>query len=202
MERSSASRTAGVVVRTVTMGSEEYLLSNPDRVRKAADEEAVVIARRLDMLAALARACEALPEASRAQWRQDYIQKMLCGIASPEEWSAYYRSIWRLAFRFWNALDEKHKILPGDPGDQWARPPRPAIPPRRMTLLEGVSWAYELVNREDVGRAQVDSLELALEAVSQADATKNSSSGSTDQAATQATDTQSTEGGQPSTPTS
>ena len=159
MERSSPSRTAGTVLREVKMGSETFLLSQPDRVRRAADEEAVVIARRLDMLPALAKACVGIPEEERVAWRRDYINTMVCGIASPEEWTTYYRSLWQLAFRFWNALDPKHKLT--DDGK------------RRKTLLEGVTWAYEVVNSDDVSKEDIDSLWLGIRVVSQEDSVKN-----------------------------
>jgi len=165
------------VIRKVKLGGVEYTLSQPDKVRKAADEEAVVISRRLDMLPALARACEGLPEESRAAWRRDYINTMVCGIASPEEWTVYYRSLWQLAFRFWCALD------PADRGNR--------------SLLDGVSWAYEIVGGEGVTKEDMDSLWLAIRVVSQEDALGESfGSGG---AATPPTDSQTTEGGQQST---
>jgi len=160
MERSSPSRTAGAVNREVSLAGETYLLSQADKVRKAADEESVVIARRLDMLPAIAKACEEIPKESRAEWRRDYLNSMICGIASPEEWANYYRSLWEFAFRFWNALDLKHKLNP-----QGAQ----------MSLLEGVLWAYELLSSSDVTKADIDALMIAVRMVSQEDAVKNSS---------------------------
>lgn len=182
MDTSSASRTAGVVLREATLAGQVYLLSQPDKVRKAADEEAVVISRRLDMLPALAQSCAAIPELERAAWRSAYIDKMMCGIASPQEWSAYTSSLWHLAFRFWNALDPKHK--------------------ENRTLLDGVRWSYELLNNDDVTMLEIDALWLAIRCVSQEDAVKNSSSGSNAPASTPSTDSRSTVAGQPSTITS
>ena len=183
MERSSPSRTAGVVIRKVRLGGgAEYTLSQPDKVRKAADEEAVVIARRIDMLPALAKACQALPEESRAAWRRDYINMMVCGIATPEEWSAYYRSFWQLAFRFFNALDPEDKNKKG------------------VSLLDGVAWAYEMVSGEDVTKEEIDSLWLAIRMVSQEDAVKNSSG--SEEADTPPMADPSSADGQSSTPTS
>ncbi len=175
MERSSPSRTAGVVMKEVTLGDKTYLLSQPDRVRKTADEESVIIARRLDMFPALARACAVIPEQERAAWRRDYIDAMICGIASVKEWNAYYGSLWRDAFRFWNALDPKEK------GDK--------------TLLDGVSWAYEILTDDRRTKDEMDALWLAVRVVSQEDLV-GESSGSAD-LATPLTATQSTEAGQP-----
>ncbi len=155
MERSSPSRTAGVVIRKVTLAGVEYTLSVPTKVRKAADEEAVVIARRLDMLPAIARSCASLPEAERIAWRQSYITSMLIGIASKQEWAAYYDSLWNLAFLFWNALDPSQK--------------------GNRTLMEGVAWAYELVNDENVTNEEVGSLWIAIKMVGQEETLKNSS---------------------------
>ena len=146
-ERSSPSRTAGVCVRKITLAGTEFTLSQADKIRKAADEEAVIIGRRLDMLPAIARACMALPEEERAAWRRDYIATMIVGIASVAEWQAYYTSLWRLAFRFWNTLDPDHK--------------------GKRTLLDGVAWCYEIINDADVTKDNLDSLELAIEMVSQ-----------------------------------
>ena len=198
-ERSSPSRTAGVVMRKVTLAGTEYTLSQPDRVRKAADEEAVVISRRLDMLPALARSCASLPEEERAAWRKDYIATMTCGIASPEEWAVYYRSLWQPAFRFWNALDPVHKMMPGDPGDRTSRPPRPPVAPRPMTLLEGVEWSYELLNSDDVSKEEIDSMWLAIRVVSQEEQLGNSF-GSEEKAAILPTDIPTTAAGLPSMP--
>lgn len=178
MERSSPSRTAGVVLRNVTLNGETYLLSNPDRVRKAAEEEAVVISRRLDMLPAIARACAGLPADQQQGWRKDYLNAMMIGIASPDEWGAYYRSLWRLAFRFWSALDDKHKA--------------------GRNLLEGVAWCYELVNADGVLNTELDSLEMAIRITSQEEAGKNLP-GSPAGANIPATATPSMEAGQPST---
>jgi hypothetical protein len=100
-ERSSPSRTAGVCIREVTLGSMTYTLSREDRVRKAADEEAVVISRRH------------VPDELSGQDRADAIACVVCGIATPQEWSAYIYSAWLTAFRFWNALDpdDRQKAL-------------------------------------------------------------------------------------------
>jgi hypothetical protein len=153
--RSSPSRTAGICIRKATLGGVEYVLSVPDKVRRAADEEAVVISRRLDMLPALAKACADIPAEERQAWRQDYIRTMIVGIASPEEWTTYYRSPWNTAFRFWNALDPKEK------GDR--------------SLLDGVGWCYELLNADDVTDQERDSLWLAIRMVSQEGALGESS---------------------------
>lgn len=147
MERSSPSRTAGFCIRKITLAGVEYTLSQPDKVRKAADEESVVIARRMDILPAIARSCASLPDMERDAWRRDYISTMVCGIASPEEWRSYYNSLWQLAFRFWNALDAKDRA--------------------GKSLLDGVAWAYEVINSEDVSREDIDSLWLAIRMVSQ-----------------------------------
>ena len=187
-ERSSPSRTAGVCLRNVTILGETYLLSQADKVRRAADEEAVIISRRLDMLQAIGRACVALPVEERAAWREQFIEKMMSGIATPSEWNTYYNSLWRLAFRFWNALDPKHKADPSNPG-------------RSMTLLDGVAWAYELLSSDDVTKDEIDSLWLAIRMVSQEDSIKNSSPGS-EAPVTQPTATPSMGATQPSTPSS
>ena len=179
MQRSSASRTSGVCIRKATLAGTEYTLSRPDKVRKAADEEAVVISRRLDILPALARACEEIPETSRREWRRDYISVMVTGIASPEEWANYFRSPWQMAFRFWNALDEK------DRGNR--------------SLLDGVEWAYDTITAQDVTEDEYESLKLAIRMVSQQDSLGNSS-GLAEVASPPMAD-HSMEAGQQSTPT-
>lgn len=161
MERSSAARTAGVVMREVTLGDQTYLLSKPFRVRKAADEEAVILARRMDLFPAIAKACLAIPEGERAAWRRDYIEAMICGFASPREWITYARSLWELAFRFWHVLDDKHHD--------------------GRNLLDGVAWAHEIVSDPGRTQAEMDSLEIAIQFVSQ-DAPLGESSGSPAQA--------------------
>jgi hypothetical protein len=171
----------GRVLCPVVLGWQEFTLSEPDKVRRAQDEEAVVIARRLDVLQQLIRDCDRLPEETRGAMRQQYIASMISGIASPEEWANYYRSLWHTAFGFWNALAPEHKV--------------------GKNLLGGVAWAYELINGQGVTKADLDALELAIRVVSQEDALKNSS-GQSGQAATQPTDIRSTEVGPQSTPTS
>lgn len=148
MQESSPSRTAGIAMREVTLAGVKYLLSQPDKVRKAADEEAVVISRRLDLLPALAKSCLGMTLEQQNAWRKGYIERMTCGIASRDEWAAYFDSNWRMAFRFWNALDPKHKT---------------------MDLLDGVRWAYEVLMSYDVTKEEWQSLELALRAVSQSE---------------------------------
>jgi len=174
-DTSSPSRTAGVVIRKVTVGGQEFTLSQPDRVRKAADEEAVVLSRRLDMLPSVVRACTALPTDEQRAWRRDYINAMMCGIATPEEWSAYYRSMWELAFRFWNAMD---------PADRGGR-----------SLVDGVTWCYEMVSSEGVTKDEMESLWVGIRMVSQEEALKNSS-GSTEPPPTPSMEGQSLGGGQ------
>ena len=189
MERSSPSRTAGIAVREVTIQGNVYLLSQPTKVRKAADEEAVIIARRLDMLPTLARACENLPEESRAAWRRDYISVMTCGIASLEEWRAYYGSVWQFAFNFWCALDPKHKVDP----NSHPRDPRP------MSLIDGVLWSYNLL--EGAETAEQEAVVLATKLVSQEEAL-GESPGSTETASTPSMATPDTEAGPRSTTSS
>lgn len=188
MEKSSPSRTAGFVVRKVTVGEVEYTLSQPDKVRKAADEEALIISRRLDMLAALAKACAELPVKQQAAWRDAYISAMMCGIASELEWHAYWDSLWNLAFRFWNALDPKDRLRFGGTDGRTTG-----------DMLIGVSWAYEIVSSTERTKEEIDSLWLAIRCVSQEDALKNSS-GSEAPEAKPPMDTPSTEAGLPSTP--
>lgn len=180
MGKSSPSRVAGAVMRKVQVGGDEFTLSTPDLVRKAADEEAVIIARRLDMLPAIVRACEALPQERQAAWMNAYLDKMMCGIATGDEWQAYYRSAWYDAFRFWHALS------PEDKGNR--------------SLLDGVQWAYEAISRDAVTADEMKSLRIAIRMVSQEDAVKNSSGSPRED--TPKTDDQSTEAGPPSTTSS
>ena len=187
MEYSSASRTAGVVAQEVTLGGVKYLLSQPDKVRKAADEESVVLARRLDMLPAIARACEALPPESQEAWRNAYISHLVCGFASRDEWNAYYSSLWYEAFRFWNALDPEHRV-------DRSHPKRP----RTRTLVEGVTWAYEIIADEAVTPDERLAFRVAARIVSQSDLVKNSSG--SEATSPPPMDTPSTEAGPVSTP--
>lgn len=145
--RSSPSRTLGVVCRKVTILGVEYLLNQPAKVRTAADEEAFILSRRADTLAAMMRAASTLSPAEKAAWRRDYINAMLCGIASSEEWSAYFTSLWRLAFRFWSALDPEQKA--------------------GRSLIDGVEWAYSIVNMPGITKEELDSLDLSCDIVSQ-----------------------------------
>lgn len=184
-ERSSPSRTAGVVIRRVTLGETTYLLSQVDKVRKAADEEAVIVARRLDMLAALVSATDKLPVARQDAWRNAYIQQLIVGIASTREWQAFFGSLWKTAFRFWNALDPTEKL---DPKDERGK--------RQRTLLDGVEWAYEIVCSDDVTVEQRESLELALDMVSQENEIKNSSGQSSELEGTRLPDNHATVAGQ------
>lgn len=179
MQRSSPSRTAGVVSRDVTLAGATFTLSTPTLVRTAADEEAVIVSRRR------------LPEGLSPEAQSMAMDKILCGIASPVEWQSYYNSLWRLAFRFWSHLDPKHKVDLSDPKH-----------PRVMGLTEGVAWAYEVLNDDDITEDERESLYLAMRIVSQEDALGNSLSGSTDPVATQAMEVLTTAAGQPSTTTS
>ena len=152
-ERSSPSRVLGQVIRKVTLGGVDFTLSQCDKIRRAADEECVIVARRLDILAGLVEACDKLPEASKTVWINAALDKLMCGIASPDEWRSYYRSHWRLAFRFWNALDPSHK--------------------GSRSLLEGVTWAFEQIMQDGVPAAEMEALERAIEMVSQENEVKN-----------------------------
>lgn len=176
MERSSPSRTAGIVIRKVTLAGVEYVLSQPDRVRKAADEEAVVISRRQ------------LPQGLLPEDRASAINALVSGIASSEEWNIYYRSLWQLAFRFWNALD---------PDDRKKALGRPILPNDRKALLEGVTWAYELVGSDGVTKEEIESLWLAIRMVSQ-EVQVGESSGSAGPASIPLTATPNMEAGQQS----
>lgn len=144
MERSSPSRTAGAVLRKVKVAGTEYVLSRVDRVRRASDEEMVVTSRR--------RAPTGLAGDDRAAAMDAYV----AGIASAAEWKSYYGSAWRLAFRFWNALDfkDRQKHL-GHVGKEPSE------------LLEGVEWAFETLRGFDVTADEVDILHVALDVVSQ-----------------------------------
>jgi hypothetical protein len=167
MERSSPSRVSGSLIRSVTIGGEIYMLSNPDRVRKAADEEAVIISRRQ------------VPECLSQDERTLAMNALVCGIASLEEWVNYRRSLWNISFRFWNALDVKDKAN--------AIGCRPSELSGRRSLLDGVAWAYELFNSEDRTEEEFDNVWAAIRMVSQEDAIKNSS-GSPHPAGTHKTD--------------
>ena len=151
MEKSSPSRTAGVVIREVTLGGTKFVLSQPDKVRRAADEEAVIISRRQ------------MPAGLDPVDKAAAINSMMCGIATPEEWRAYWRSLWELAFRFWNALDpEDRKKHAGTDGKTPAG------------LLQGVRWAYDVVSQDGITREEIDDLWMAIKMVSQEEETKNS----------------------------
>lgn len=177
MERSSPSRTAGVCIRKVTLGGVSYTLSQPDKVRKAMDEEAVVIARRQ------------LPRGLSPEERSAAMAALVCGIAYPEEWSAYWRSLWNPAFRFWNALD---------PADRDKALGRRVLPDDRIALLEGVEWAYDVLSGEDVTPEEREAFYPALSMVSQDELVKNSSGSPTEGTPVMASHT--TEDSRPSTP--
>lgn len=154
-EKSSPSRVAGTVIREVSLGGETYTLSQPDRVRKAADEEALIIARRVtSALSAVGQAMAEMPAQERAEWRSSFTQALIVGIASPEEWSNYYRSRWFDAFRFWSALDPKHKTEPDN--DK-----------RERNVLDGTRWVYELMHRKEVTSDELELAAIAVKAVSQ-----------------------------------
>jgi hypothetical protein len=147
-ERSSPSRVAGLVVREVTVAGQVFTLNQSDKVRKAADEESLVLSRRQ------------IPDSLTGQDRQAAIGLMLCGIATPEEWGNYYRSLWPMAFKFWCAMDPRHQDDPSNPK-------------RKRTLLDGVRWCYELINT--ASGDELENLSLALRVVSQEEEIKNSS---------------------------
>lgn len=178
MDRSSPSRTAGVVVRKVWLGGDEFTLSQPDKVRKAADEEAVVISRRQ------------LPKSLTGDDRKEAINAMMCGIATPEEFEAYRRSAWRLAFRFWNALDPTDRMkYAGVSGKTPAE------------LIAGVEWAYEVLSSDERTVEEFDNLWRAILMTSQEELVGNSS-GPHSEAGTQQMDRPTTEAGLPSTTSS
>jgi len=176
-----------VVVRKVSLAGVQYTLSQPDKVRKSADEEAFIISRRMDMIPAIARSCANVSPTERAEWRNAAIEKLMTGIASPEEWKSYYFSMWELAFRFWNALDPTDRVQhAGVSGTTSAE------------MITGVEWAYEVIKHDDVTAEDRDVLQRAIQCVSQEEAEKNFCG--SQQGATPATDTQSTVDTQPSSP--
>ena len=178
MEQSSPSRTAGLCVRTVTLAGESYVLSQPQKVRKAADEEMVVCSRRQ------------IPPGISDTDRPSAIAAVVAGIASPEEWRSYLNSAWQLAFCFWTALDPaERKRCAGVAGKTPAE------------TVKGVYWAYETVMNADVTQDEVQLAWAAIRCVGQEDAL-GESSGSTGAAATPLTANPSTEAGLPSTPSS
>lgn len=184
MERSSPSRTAGVVVREATIAGEKYLLTQPDTVGKAAEEESVIIAKRLDMYEAVMQSVAAMPEKLQERAMTIYIDKLVCGIASVSEWDAYYKSWWKLAFDFWSALHPRHK--------------RDGMGNER-TPLEGVKWAYEKLTEwsNKATKEEFDKLKLDIRIVSQRDLL-GESSGLVPQEGIQQTAAQTSEATQPS----
>jgi hypothetical protein len=153
---SSPSRVAGVCIRHAALGAQKFCLSQPDKVRRVADEEALIVSRRLDMLVPMTEACAKLDAAQGDRVLSLFIDRLMCGIASQSEWVAYFQSRWRLAFRFWNALDPEHKLDPADPLRQ-----------RPLSMIKGVHWAFELICSAEVTEEQREALEVAIEQVSQ-----------------------------------
>ena len=183
-QRSSPARTAGGVARPVTIGDTTYLLSQPDKVRRAMDEEMFLISKRLDILPVIAARCADMPAAEAAAWRKEAIESMMCGMAFAREWQAYYDSLWQWAFRFWNALDAS------------SRPEEITKRSRTQALLDGVRWAYEVLDAST--KTEMDSVVAAIRTVSQ-EAPLGEPSSSPDDPASRATDTPTTAAGQPST---
>ena len=183
-QRSSAARTAGGVAREVTIGDITYLLSQPDKVRRAMDEEMFLLSKRLDILPAIAARCADMPAQEAAAWRHEAIESMMCGIAFVREWQAYYDSLWQWAFRFWNALD-----ISSRPKEITKLGPTKAI-------LDGVRWAYEIL--DGATKVEMDSIVTAIRTVSQENPLGEPSS-SPDDPASRATDIPTTAAGQTST---
>ena len=146
---SSPSRVAGIVAREVSIAGENLVLNQPTKVRTASDEEAVVIGRRTNTVAAVVAACAGLPREEQAAWRRDAIEAFTCGFARDDEWKAYYGSVWPMAFRRWCCLSKESR------GDR--------------TLLRGVEWCYNLINDKSVTTEVLDEVALAMRAVSQED---------------------------------
>ena len=158
-ERSSPSRVAGVCIRKVTLLGTEYTLSQPDKIRKAALEECVIVSRRLDMLEAMTQACGRLPAAQGNHLFGMFLDRAMSGVPSAEEWKNYWTSNWRLAFRFWNALDPSDRAK--------ALGVNEVKPSDRKALLEGVEFCFELIMHEDTSEAELNALNLAIRATSQ-----------------------------------
>ncbi len=135
-QQSSPSRVAGLVAREVSVGGVTYLLSEPNKIRTSGDEEKLVIGRRLAAaLPAAAKACADLPPDQQRAWREQFAESFISGIASRTEWKNYYDSLWWNAFRFWCALDVKHKL---DPADRFGK--------RELDLLSGCVMAHQILS--------------------------------------------------------
>lgn len=147
----SEARVAGAITRDVTLNGVAYTLSQPDRVKKAADEERLLISLRQ------------LPAGLTGQDRKDAIAAMTIGMASTEEWQAFYGSIWSDAAAFWRALDPKHRLDPDDPRGK-----------RERSFVEGAKWCYELLKAEGVTYEERGELSREIDLVSQRTEVKNS----------------------------
>lgn len=156
---SSASRVAGKAFRTFEYEGMKYLLSQPLRIRNYAEEEALVLSKRIDPGEFGVRMISRLPVSFHAAIWQGCAAAGMRGIPSEDEWSAYNSSSWKTAYMLWNTLDGKHKI------DQETKEP--------IDLMAGVDWALGVITSLDENALR--ELFVKISAVSQDAAIKNSS---------------------------
>lgn len=189
-QESSAARVAGKVYKTFEFEEKKYLLSQPLRLASYADEEALVLWKRIDPGEFGVRMVSRLPATFHAAVWEGCARAAMSGIPSAEEWSAYSNSTWKTAYMLWQTLDPKHKI------DKESKEP--------IDLTEGVQWAVGFITR--LPEMKVKELCVLIALVSQDTAIKNSSgrtpSGDPAETSSQPTDIPDTMDGQPSTNTS
>lgn len=158
-QESSPSRVAGVVYRTFIYKDKKLLLSRSLRIKSFIEEEAFVLAKRLDPKMFGLRVYQDLPSSERVNLWEGCARAAMSGIPNAAEWLAYNNSTWKSAYVFWHCLDDKHKT------DKETKEP--------IDLLEGVAWAAEFLVSLPPEKQQ--ELFVLIDIVSQDSAIKNSS---------------------------
>jgi len=149
------------------------------RVGIFAEEEELVLSRRMDHVAFAIEACRRSPSSRHTAIWEGVSAAYSRGIATQEEWEAYYASVWRPAFLLYKTLDPQHT--------------------RDRTMLQSVQWCLDLLR--SLGDEDSQRLWEAVRFVSQEDDLKNSS-GPSRNSGTPETANRSTPDTRPSTNTS
>jgi len=180
MERSSPARVSGRAFREVTLDGQKYILSQPLKVGSFAEQEGLILSRRLDVVELVAiPAISRLPAHMHASVWEGVASAAARGMASKEEWGAYHDSLWKKAYMLWSTLDPKHKATPMGP----------------KPLKEGVEWALDILDRMPFTQYEIVMQQVGF--ISQDAALKNSS-GPSDQSGTPSMDDPTTKAGPPS----
>jgi len=163
-QQSSAARVAGKNVRDFHYKGFRYWLTQPLTMGKYADEETLVIWKRMDPGEFAGKMIQRLP----LTYHQGVLNAAALvangGIPTEDEWTNYGHSMWKKAYRLWVCLDPRHKQ---DPQTKLS-----------LNLIDGVEWCLRILydaaqSSEAVGRDLVADIEMKCMIVSQEAAIKN-----------------------------